>query len=206
MGHFPLVDSILICMHVKGKVMEMSKLAAELRNLKEKKKAVIYTSKKGVQVTVTHTAKHSDDDYAIGLVIPEREEFRPTHIRLLIDFYVKRESNLEGSKKLFKTLEQVFNGKDPKLYVDELAGIIFPMHLDEAEVNLYVAQLLMIEQDFNFGPGAPKTSKMDPPRQYLMRFFRWVASGDSQIDRIIFAAAGRKYPAPERYSEPIDFD
>jgi hypothetical protein len=35
----------------------------------------------------------------------------------------------------------------------------------------------MIEQDFNFGSVAPKRSKVDPPREYLMRFIRWVASG-----------------------------
>jgi hypothetical protein len=79
------------------------------------------------------------------------------------------------------------------------------MSLDEGEVNLYISQLLFIEQDFNFGPGAPKISKMNPPREYLMRFFRWVFSGDSQIDRIIFAAAGRKFPAPDKYSKPLSF-
>ena len=183
----------------------MSKLAAELRNLKEKKKAVIYTSKKGAQVTVTHTAKHSDDDYAVGLVIPGHEEFRPSHIRLLIDFYIKRESNELGAKELHKCLERVYSGEDPAKFSDDLEKIQFPMHLDEAETNLYVSQLLFIEQDFNFGPGAPKASKMDPPREYLMRFFRWIVSGDSQIDRIIFAAAGRKYPAPEKYSEALYF-
>ncbi|MCJ7777433.1 MAG: hypothetical protein MUP16_03875, partial [Sedimentisphaerales bacterium] len=93
---------------------------------------------------------------------------------------------------------------DPQDYVDELRLIDFPMHLDEAEVNLYMAQLSMIEQDFNFGPGAPKKSKLDPPREYLMRFIRWIAARDTQIDRIIFAAAGRKYPAPNKYSTPID--
>lgn len=206
MGHFPLVDSSLLCVRLKGEVMEMSKLAADLRNLKETKRAVIYTSKKRVQVTVTHTAKHSDDDYAVGLVIPGLEEFRPTHIRLLIDFYIKRESNLLGARELHKYLESVYSGEDPVSFSDALEKIQFPMHLDEGETNLYISQLLFIEQDFNFGPGAPKTSKMDPPREYLMRFFRWVASGDSQIDRIIFAAAGRKYPAPEKYSETLNFD
>jgi len=75
------------------------------------------------------------------------------------------------------------------------------MKFDSPEVNLYYAQLLLIEQDFSFGPETyKKQSKLKPPREYLMRFIRWVASGDDQLDRIIFAAAGRKYPAPERYS------
>lgn len=184
--------------------MEMSILADELRKLRDKKTDVIYTNKSGVQVTVTHTAKHSDDDYAVGLIIPGQEEFRPSHIRLLIDFYIKRESNEQGAKELHKYLERVYSGEDPVKFLKYLEKILFPMRLDEAETNLYVAQLLFIEQDFNFGPGAPKTSKMDPPREYLMRFFRWIVSGDSQIDRIIFAAAGRKYPAPEKYSKAIN--
>ncbi len=184
--------------------MEMSQLSNELRLLNEKEHKSIYESRNNVKVTATQTGKFSKHDYAVGLIVHDQPEFYPTHIRLLIDLYIKRESNLEGSKKLFKALEEAYNGKDPKLYVEELTGINFPMHLDEAEVNLYVAQLLMIEQDFNFGPDAPKKSKLDPPREYLMRFIRWVAAGDTQIDRIIFAAAGRKYPAPKKYSSPID--
>lgn len=184
--------------------MEMSHLANELRGLKDKEHRIIYESSKHIKVTVTHTGKFSRHDYAVGLIVPGQPEFYPTHIRLLIDLYIKLESNPDGAKKLFKTLEKVYNGVDPQDYVDELRIIDFPMHLDEAEVNLYVAQLLMIEQDFNFGPGAPKKSKLDPPREYLMRFIRWIAARDTQIDRIIFAAAGRKYPAPKKYSTPLD--
>lgn len=184
----------------------MLRLSARLRELNRDEHQVIYTSKKGVKVTVTQTGRFSPDDYAVGLIIENEKEFYPTHIRLLIDLYIKRVSNQEGSKKLFKALEEVYNGKEPELSAKELRKIQFPMQLDEAEVNLYLAQLLMIEQDFNFGPGAPKKSKLDPPREYLMRFIRWIAAGDTQIDRIIFAAAGRKYPAPEKYSKPIKYE
>jgi hypothetical protein len=183
--------------------MEMLQIAEVLRKLAKGEHKVIYISKKGVKVTATQTGKFSEHDYAVGLIIQNQNEFYPTHIRLLIDLYIKRESNLEGSKRLFKSLEEVYNGKGPENHVEDLRKINFPMQLDEAEVNLYLAQLLMIEQDFNFGPGAPRTSKMNPPREYLMRFIRWVAAGDTQIDRIIFAAAGRRYPAPNKYAKPI---
>lgn len=185
--------------------MEMAQLVNILRNLNEEEHQIIYISKRGSKVTVKQTGKFSNNDFAVGLINENEKEFYPTHIRLLIDLYIKRESNLEGSKKLFKALEGVYNGEDPEKYTEELRNIDFPMQLDEAEVNLYIAQLLMIEQDFNFGPGAPKTSKLNPPREFLMRFIRWIAVGDTQIDRIIFAAAGRKYPAPARYAKPIDY-
>lgn len=186
--------------------MEMSQLSAMLRNLNKDERQVIYVSNNGVKVTVTQTGKFSANDYAVGLIKEGEKEFYPTHIRLVIDLHIKRESNLEGSKKLFEALEEVYRGKDPEVYVEELGKIDFPMQLDEAEVNLYLAQLLMIEQDFNFGPGASKRSRLDPPREYLMRFIRWIAAGDTEIDRIIFAGAGRKYPAPERYSVPIKYE
>ncbi len=183
--------------------MEMLQLAEELRKLKKFEHRVIYVSYNGTKVTVTQTGRFSSHDFAVGLIKEGEDEFYPTHIRLLIDLYIKRESNKRGSRELFKALEDVYNGKDPNLYIEGLREIEFPMKLDEAEVNLFVAQLLMIEQDFNFGPGAQKKSKLDPPREYLMRFIRWIAAGDTQIDRIIFAAAGRKYPAPAKYSKPI---
>lgn len=185
--------------------MEMSQLSDRLRKLDKDEHQVIYVSKNGVKTTVTQTGRFSENDYAVGLIKGDEKEFYPTHVRLLIDLYIKRESNLEGSKKLFKALEEVYNRKDPKVYLEELKKIDFPMQLDEAEVNLYIAQLLMIEQDFNYGPGAPKRSKLDPPREFLMRFLRWIATGDTQIDRIISAAV-RGYPAPKRYSKPINYD
>jgi hypothetical protein len=72
------------------------------------------------------------------------------------------------------------------------------MQLDEADVNLFYTQLLMIEQDFSYA----EKSKLSPPREYLMRFIRWVYSGDDQIDKIITNAV-RNWPPPVRYQAPI---
>jgi len=188
----------------------MSKLSPQLKALKPKEHKAIYTSKNGVKVTVTKTQKFSADDFAVGLIIPGRGEFYPTHIRLLFDLYLKRLRNPEGARKLFLALEKVYDGEDPDGIIPELEKIEFPMQLDEASVNLYVAQLLMIEQDFNFSPGAkpgvsgkiPRVSKYTPPREFLMRFIRWVASGDNEIDKIIFLAVTRK-PAPEKYGKKL---
>lgn len=181
----------------------MSQLTKELKLLKPNEHRIIYTSQNGVKVTVKQTSKFSPHDFAVGLIVPEQPEFNPTHIRLLIDLYIKRESNTTGAEELFRIFEKVFQGDDPEKFKDVVSKIKFPMMLDEVEVNLYYGQLLMIEQDINYGPDSEKPSKLSPPRDYLMRFIRWVAAGDTQIDRIIFAAAGRKYPAPQRYSKPI---
>jgi len=183
--------------------MEMSQLKNDLLGLEQEQHKVIYTSPGGVGVTVKHTGKFSPHDFAVGLLIPGKEEFYPTHIRLLIDLFIKRLSSPQNAHSLYLAFEEMYQGKDPEELIDSVNKLEFPMKFDEPIVNLYYSQLLMIEQDINYGPGSDKQSKLNPPREYLMRFIRWTADEKAEIDKIIFAAAGRRYPAPVRYSNPI---
>jgi len=183
--------------------MNIISLTESLKLLKPDEHRVIYTGKNGTQVIVKHTAKLSPKDFAVGLIIPKEPEFYPTHVRLLIDLFIKKESNKNDAHKLGLLFEKMFKGEDPKKLASKASKLSFRMQFDDPDVNLYYAQLLMIEQDINYGPGMERQSRMNPPREYLMRFVRWVLSGDNQIDRIIFAAAGRRYPAPEKYGKPI---
>lgn len=183
--------------------MDIISLTESLELLKPGEHRIIYSGKNGTKVTVKHTAKLSPKDFAVGLIIPREEEFYPTHIRLLIDLFIKRESDKNKAHKLGLLFEKMFIGEDPEKLANEALRLSFRMQFDDPDINLYYAQLLMIEQDINYGPGMEKQSKMNPPREYLMRFIRWVLSGDNQIDRIIFAAAGRRYPAPKKYGKPL---
>ena len=171
-----------------------------LSNLKSGERKIMYTSPKGVQVTVTQTGKFSPRDYAVGLVIPDRAEFYPTHVRLLFDYYLKNLSEPRKATKLFTAVEETYAGNDPEKMGKDILTLDFPMQLDESIVNLVYTQLLMIEQDFNFGPGGTKKSRYDPPRGFLMSFIRWVASGENEIDKIITAAV-RNYPPPTRFKD-----
>ena len=180
--------------------MDIGAASLELGKLQTGERRIIYTSPKGVQVTATQTGKFSPHDFAVGLVIPGRPEFYPTHVRLLFDYYLKRLSELQQAQKLFEAVERVFEGYDPEKLTRDVANLTFTMQLDESIVNLVYTQLLMIEQDFNFGPEGTKKSKYDPPRGFLMSFIRWVASGDNEIDRIITAAV-RNYPPPAHFKD-----
>lgn len=176
-----------------------------LSNLQAGERKVIYTSVRGVQVTATQTGKLSPHDFAVGLVIPGRAEFYPTHVRLLFDYYLKRLSDQEKVKRLFDAVEKVYRGDDPEELIGNVGGgnvggLDFRMQLDEAIVNLVYTQLLMVEQDLNYGPQGTRTSSYDPPRGFLMSFIRWVASGEDEIDRIITSAV-RNYPPPKRFKD-----
>lgn len=169
-----------------------------LKSLKDRK--VIYSTKERIDITATHTGKFSTYDYAVGLKIPGRDEFYPAHVRLLIDLHLKRISNYNDSKILFSAFEDIFDGNEPEKYKKELENITFPMELDNSYINLCYGQLLMIEQDFNFGPEGNKKSHHDPPREFLMCFVRWIASQENEIDRVITAAV-RNYPPPKKFTE-----
>lgn len=181
--------------------MDIVAASLVLGRLQPGERRIIYTSPKGIQITATQTGKFSPHDYAIGLVIPGRPEFYPTHVRLLFDYYLKRLSKLEWAQKLFTAVERVYEGYDPEELAQDVGAFTFPMQLDEAIVNLVYTQLLMIEQDFNFGPEGTKKSKYEPPRGFLMSFIRWVISGEDEIDKIITAAV-RNYPPPTRFKNP----
>ncbi|MEM0171508.1 MAG: hypothetical protein QW314_04965 [Thermoproteota archaeon] len=161
----------------------------------------MYKGTGGTIVSATRTDKICLHDFAVGLKIPGRDEFYPTHIRLLFDLYLKRLSNELDSRQLFCRLEKVYDGDDPEVLASEVMKLDFPMKLDEPDINLYYTQLLMIEQDFNYGPQGCKTSKLNPPREFLMRFIRWVASGE-EIDKIIFLAVRNK-PPPQKYAKRL---
>lgn len=183
--------------------MRMSDAYKLLRALKPDEKRVIYVGKNGTKVSTIRTDKICPHDFAVALEIPGREEFRPTHVRLLFDLYLKRLSNQHDSKKLFCALETVYDGEDPEILTNEVLKLNFPMQLDGPDVNLYYTQLLMIEQEFNYGPDGCKEGKVDPPREFLMRFIRWVDSGEAELDRII-AVAVRNFPPPKRYAKRIE--
>lgn len=177
--------------------MDMKSAKERLRNLRDRSE--IYRAGGGAVITATHTGRLSPDDFAVGLVLPGRAEFYPTHVRLLLDLHLKRIGNTKDSELIFRALEDVFRGEDPVRHAHTLAALAFPMQLDDADVNLFYAQLLMIEQDFTY----EGKSKLSPPREYLMRFIRWVYSRDDQIDKIITNAV-RNWPPPVRYRKAIE--
>ena len=178
--------------------MDITSGSLLLRELQSGERRIMYTSPKGVQITVTQTGKFSTHDFAVGLVIPGRQQFYPTHVRLLFDYYLKRLSEPQQAQTLFMAVEQVYQGRDPEGLAQKVDNLTFPMQLDEAMVNLVYTQLLMIEQDFNFSPEGTRQSKYDPPRGFLMSFIRWVASGEDEIDKIITNAI-RNWPPPVRF-------
>jgi hypothetical protein len=181
--------------------MKMAPLAEILWNLRPQERKVAYASPHRVEVSATRSDRICPHDFAVGLMIPGREIFYPTHVRLFVDLYIKNMSDPKSAHQLFCALEDVYRGQDPDGWRGRLEHFVFPMQIDEAAVNVYYTQLLMIEQDFNYGPRGCKASNYDPPRGYFMGFIRWIASS-VEIDKVIF---NLRFGAPKKVaSVPLD--
>lgn len=190
--------------------MEMRELLKVLLKIEPDKQKTIYETPAGVKITATKTQKISTEDVGVGLIIPGRNEFFPTHVRLLVDLYLKRISgSKENVKKLEECFERVYQGEDPER-MKEINNLKFRLQLDEPLANLYYTQLLMAEQAINYSEGAKpgrrgkpiKPSKYSPPYTFLMGFIRWALSDDVEIDRLITAAV-RNFPPPTKHAKPM---
>lgn len=199
------------------KVSEVAKIVQSLKRaeiketekrrivLKEGGRKLLYTGFNGTEIYVARTDKLCPGDFKVILKPQNGKEFAPTHVRLFFDLYLKRISDEKPAKKVFLAFEKVNIGEDIDEVIKKfgLSKLRFPMELDPANVTLFYGSLLMAEQDWNYGPNGCRESKLELPREFLMRFIRWIAQCDyGDIDRVITTAV-RNRPAPKKYGTPL---
>jgi hypothetical protein len=160
-------------------------------------KKVIYKSSDGTEVSVTRTDELTVNDFSIFLKKPGEAEFDTTFIRLLIDLYIKKTGKPDEIDALAEDFENIYKGEDCSILIEGIKERTFPMQLEKLDVNLVCAQLLMIKQEFNYGPGKRETA-YEPARGYLMAYIRWVLSNKNEIDKIVMAAV-KEYIPPEKF-------
>ena len=168
-----------------------------LAALPPEEKKVIYTSADGTEVSVTRTDELTVNDFSILLKKHNEAEFEATLIRLLIDLHIKKISKPDEIDLLSKEFESIYDGEDCSILIESINERTFPMQLEKLDVNMVCAQLLMIKQEFNYGPEKRETA-YDPARGYLMAYIRWVLSNKNEIDKIVTAAV-KEYIPPEKF-------
>lgn len=182
------------------KPAEIKETQKTRRVIKEGGRALLYSGSNGTKVYVVRTDKICPGDFKVVLHPMGRKEFAPTHVRLFFDLYLKRISDEENAKTVFLAFERINHGEDINRVLDDVRNITFSMELDPSDVTVFYGSLLMAEQDWNYGSRGCKKSKLDPPREFLMKFIRWIAQSEyGDIDKIIMTAV-RNRPAPKKYS------
>jgi hypothetical protein len=179
--------------------MDIEQRRELLASLPPDDKKVIYTSDDGAEISVNRTDELTIKDFSVFLKKTDEEEFSPTFVRLLIDLHIKKISNSDETHSLPTIFENICKGEDCAALIDSLGSKTFPMQLDSLDINMVLAQLLMIKQEFNYGPEKRETA-YDPARGYLMAYIRWVLSEKNEVDKIVTAAV-KEYMPPENFDK-----
>lgn len=148
-------------------------------------------------------------NFQIWLKEGERE-FRPNHLRVMIDLNLRVRSRPDLKEKLLLAFDNIFYGKDPereladiekeefvhlhnKFTKDELklikeAGL--DASLNPLTVIGVLAQLFIIEQEY----GYHKESKFDPPTLFFQGWIREFIDNPKEIDNLCMSVANGQPP------------
>jgi len=141
----------------------------------------------------TLSARFKDYDktknFQIWLKEGERE-FRPNHLRLIIDLNLRTRSRPDLKEKMLLAFDNIFYGADPDVELKELEKQKFDHYLNPIKIIGYMAQLLIIEQEHNYN----KESNFEPPTLFLQGWIREAIDSPKEIDNICMSVCSRQPP------------
>ncbi len=183
--------------------MNFNSAEERIRELEVGGKINLYTAEDGSQIFVKKPENVPSQlrrkippalNFQIFLNPPRDEEFRPNHLRVLIDYHLKKKSEKNLYKELLSSVEAIYRGKDPENQLQKFNSYNFPMQIDPLDVTFYLTQLFMIEQEITWGKGTEYGSKYEPPRLFFLGYVRMVFDEAKEIDKICWGAANRNQP------------
>lgn len=107
-------------------------------------------------------------------------EFRPNHLRVMIDLNLRVRSRVELKEKLLLAFDNIFYGKDP---VKELTGLSkekFEHYLNPLPIIGVLNQLFIVEQEYCYN----KESNFDPPTLFYQGWVREFIDNPKEIDNL----------------------
>ena len=117
-------------------------------------------------------------------------EFKPNHLRVMLDLNLRVRSRPDLTKKLFIAFDNIFYGKDPEKELDLLKTEKFDHYLNDLIIIGVLVQLLIIEQDYCY----PKESKFSPPSLFFQGWIREVIHNPKEIDNLCMSIGHNQQP------------
>lgn len=188
--------------------MRLPEQTEALWGLDEDERVVVHEGSDGSEIIVVKgekTEKYSDFDIQIRLEGGRGYEDMnpPSHPNIFHDLHKKRNADPNAASRLFDIIRSVYAGADPRTF-EELASYSFEDDVFPADVTVRLFQLMLIEQEINYGPGGEYT-RYHPPRDLLMSCVRWIESGDyDDISQVIGAGYNGRTPEQYRYDGDED--
>ncbi len=177
--------------------MEYSRALQIVKELEFDKKFVICKDENGVELSIFRPSKLSKrfkdydikKNFQIWLKEGERE-FRPNHLRVMIDLNLRIRSRPDMKKELLSIFDNIFYGKDPDKETEKIKNEKFEQYLNSIKIIANLSQLFIIEQDYCYH----KVSKFDPPTLFLQGWVREFIDSPKEIDNMCMSVSKRQPP------------
>ncbi len=117
-------------------------------------------------------------------------DFRPNHLRILIDLNLRVKSRPDLKTKLFCAFDSIFYGNDPKTALYELENEKFNLYLNDLIIIGTLHQLFLLEQEYSYN----KESHFDPPSLFLQGWVREFIDSPKEIDNMCMSVAHGQPP------------
>ena len=123
--------------------------------------------------------------------LKERErEFRPNHLRMMIDLNLRTRSRPELKKKLLTIFDNIFYGKDPNEEIKLFGKEKFDHFLNSLMIIANLAQLFIIEQEFNYD----RESNFEPKTLFFQGWIREFIDSPKEIDNMCMSVCNGQPP------------
>jgi len=171
----------------------MFKIVRELKF--DKKLSVFKKGKTEIQLfrPSVLSARFKDYDvkknFQIWLKEGERE-FRPNHLRVMIDLNLRARSRQDLKKELLLAFDNIFYGKDPEKELDKLSKEKFEHYLNDLVIIGILSQLFIIEQEY----GYHKESMFSPPTLFFQGWIREFIDNPKEIDNLCMSVCNGQPP------------
>ena len=128
-------------------------------------------------------------NFQIWLKEGERN-FRPNHLRVMIDLNLRVRSRSDLKKKLLLAFDNIFYGADPEKELKELSKEKFEHYLNDLIVIGILSQLFIIEQEY----GYHRESKFEPPTLFFQGRVREFIDNPKEIDNLCMSVCSGQPP------------
>ena len=177
--------------------MEMKELIELINNLPFDNMKNIYSSNNQT-LSIYRPSKLSkrfkkydkNKNFQIFLQDGTDKNFRPNHLRLLIDLKLRVRDVPEAKQTLLEVFDRIFYGQDPSELLEMLSNYHFASFINPIEITLYLAQLFIAEQNIGYGG----VSKYNPPSLYLQGWIRTFIDSENEIDQIVLRICNNNPP------------
>ncbi|MGV8162771.1 MAG: hypothetical protein ACP5N2_05575 [Candidatus Nanoarchaeia archaeon] len=121
----------------------------------------------------------------------DNREFKPNHLRIMIDLSLRARSRPDLRSKLSKLFDNIFYHKDPEVDLEDFNNEKFEHYLNDLHIIANLAQLFIIEQEHNYN----KPSRFDPPTLFFQGWIRnFINNADKEIDNLCMSVCNRQTP------------